>query len=87
MAISVAVFLPIAVSAPNAWGIATIVAFVIGFSVFVSAKVPMLGKAQWWFIGPQSMPRPLRTRYWTGYAVMGVAVLMTVVLAASLGVR
>jgi hypothetical protein len=87
MAGLVALFYPAAVEAPGAWALATVIAFGIGFFVFVSAKVPMLGKTQWWFIGPRHMPPPLRTRYWAGYIIMGLALAMTVVLAGSVQLR
>jgi hypothetical protein len=88
MAVLVAMFYPAAVEAPGVWALVTVIAFAVGFVVFVSAKVPMLGKAQWWWlIGPRHMPPPLRTRYWAGYIIMSIALVMTVVLAGSVQLR
>ena len=87
MAVAVALFLPMAIASPSAWGVSTVLAFAVGFAVFVSAKVPMLRKGRWWSFGPSDMPTTLRTRYWAGYVVMAIAFLMTLALAVSLQVR
>jgi hypothetical protein len=87
MGVTVALFLPMAIASPSAWGVSTVIAFAVGFALFVSAKAPMLRKDRWWSFGPSDMPTTLRTRYWAGYVVMGIAFLMTLALAASLQVR
>jgi hypothetical protein len=79
-----ALLLPGAIKNPGGYGRASIVLYGIGFASFAAAKIHTILKGHLISFGPSLMPKPWRWAYRIGYALMALALLLTlVVLVAS----
>jgi hypothetical protein len=85
LALAFVVLLPMASSAPTAWGVFGMVLAVVGFGAFAYARVSVLRTRGLWAWGAAGMSPVPRRLYWLGYTLMGAAVLIVIAAALASG--
>jgi len=85
--IGAALFIPIATESTTIWGIATAITFAAGAWLYLSSKVPMWKQGHRWVFGAAKLAPNLVWRYWAGYVVMAVALVMALALAVAIELR
>jgi len=76
-----AIFVPTAVQNPTRVGWMSLSAYVLGFGLFLLAKISVFRQGNWLSFGSDRMVPSYRWTYRTGYFLMGLGFLLTLSLA------
>lgn len=68
-------------TAPSRFVFTTLILYIIGFSLFLRAKLSVISKGKSFTFGCGEMNRINRSLYITGYAIMGAGTIIILVLA------